>query len=165
MQKIIGKKVKNKDRDPRLSSTLFGFNFSEGTGLYHVVVTLYIKNAFFNAHSAAKIGSYFLDENNILTVDQAYDFDEKTARPIFYVNSESVMSRFKEYKNYLEDGSIKDFPYDDVIGIKLTGKNSPEALCVMVKFENGSYTRLTEFPGEAPVLNLSKATELAFDPA
>jgi len=153
------KKVKNRDRDPNLNTTIFGVNFSEGTGFYPVKVKFFIKNAFFNAHSAAKISSYFLDENNILTVDQAYDFDEKTARPIFYVNSESVMNRFKEYKNYLEDGSIKDFPYDDVIGIKLTGKNSPEALCVMVKFENGSYVRLTNFPGEAPVLNLSKVPE------
>lgn len=29
----------------------------------------------------------------------------------------------------------------------------------MVKFENGSYVRLTNFPGEAPVLNLSKVPE------
>lgn len=103
----------------------------------------------------------FLSENDYSMVfdDQLYDFDEQVAMAEKYIDSESFIKYLKGAKIKFDDGAQEDFQFDDLIGITLQDKNGSEIVSIEVKFENGSYVRLTNFPGTAPVINLSKVSE------
>lgn len=168
MTKLVGKKVKDYGyRDPSKSSTLFGFCFGGGSGLYIIKSEFLGQRAFSQAISemtsemkkSKNFNVSLSNETKSITTDMVYSVDEEAAKKILYVTGDALTKYLKKFTVTSIDGSEEKFPIEDVITFSLKDKSGSQSAVINVNFENGSYVRITNYPGDAPVINLAKVSE------
>ncbi len=160
--------VNTEDKEPvdrKSDAVIFEIKVKNGQGRYPYVVYFYSnksfsdavdrfkKNGHINADGSKNI--YFLKGFGQVKTDLVITISPEMSEKGFYITGKSMIE-FLEKIIVTNDinGSQSKVPVEEVGFILVKDKASKKSIIVKVKFDNGSYVRLTNFPGDAPVIHL-----------